>query len=447
MEEQIARIYITNLGISVFLSMGLLVLTLKREYAYIPVVLTCSFFTLGEQVLIFGFHFTVLRLLLLATWFRIFIRGELFEIKLNLIDRMILLYVIASVITTVIREGTFAAFQYRMGYAYDSLGSYFFFRATLLNLEDIQRVVKFFGIMLIPLTVLMLIEKATGRNLFYIFGGVPQFSELRDGKLRAQGPFRHPILAGTLGATLAPLFLGMWLKQDRNRAIALMGFIATTMITILSASSGPVIAYLVGILSLLTWQFRHNMRIVRWGIACCIVGLHLIMKAPVWHLIGRFSEVFGGTGWYRAALIDAAIRHFNEWWLMGQAVTAHWAIGTGLVILPIDPTSVDITSQYILIGVNGGLLPLIFFIMLLGYAFGSVGRAWPRFDNEGPQWQLFIWSLGASLISHAASFTSVSYFDQLNFFFFLLLAMIATVFVPRQKAFGFSEEGEFHLAT
>jgi len=26
------------------------------------------------------------------------------------------------------------------------------------------------------------------------------------------------------------------------------------------------------------------------------------------------------TGWHRAELIDSALRHFNEWWLVGQHI-------------------------------------------------------------------------------------------------------------------------------
>lgn len=38
-----------------------------------------------------------------------------------------------------------------------------------------------------------------------------------------------------------------------------------------------------------------------------------------------------------------------------------------------------------------------------------------------------IWSLGVSLFIHAVSFLSVSYFDQMIVFWYLLLAMISAV--------------------
>ncbi len=43
----------------------------------------------------------------------------------------------------------------------------------------------------------------------------------------------------------------------------------------------------------------------------------LVREKPVWHLIGRLSELIGGTGYHRVRLIDAAIDHFGDWWLKG----------------------------------------------------------------------------------------------------------------------------------
>ena len=43
--------------------------------------------------------------------------------------------------------------------------------------------------LLVPVALAMLQEAHTARNLFAEFGGVPDVSAVRDGQLRAQGPF------------------------------------------------------------------------------------------------------------------------------------------------------------------------------------------------------------------------------------------------------------------
>jgi len=71
-------------------------------------------------------------------------------------------------------------------------------------------------------------EVATGHNPYAIFGGarVAEYASLavRDNKIRAQGPFAHSILAGTFGAVLVPLFVGLWWKSKKYGKIALVAF-------------------------------------------------------------------------------------------------------------------------------------------------------------------------------------------------------------------------------
>ena len=76
---------------------------------------------------------------------------------------------------------------------------------------------KMFALCMVGLAVLILGEKFSGRNAFAIFGGVPDVAVVRDGVIRCQGPFAHPILAGTFAAygVLAAL-----MARDCNRPLA-----------------------------------------------------------------------------------------------------------------------------------------------------------------------------------------------------------------------------------
>ena len=165
------------------------------------------------------------------------------------------------------------------------------------------------------------------------------------------------------------------------------------------------------------------MRFFRWGLVLLLVALHIVMKAPVWFLIARIGDLIGGGGWHRAALIDAAIRHFNEWWLMGTTYTANW-MATGLAI---DPNSSDITNQFISEGVNGGLISMCLFIWLVVKCFKITGETARNEEALSRSEQFMIWSLGCTLLAHVASFFSVSYFDQIIIFWYLLIAMSATL--------------------
>ncbi|MCD6321401.1 MAG: hypothetical protein J7L77_00060, partial [Clostridiales bacterium] len=238
--------------------------------------------------------------------------------------------------------------------------------------------------------------------------------------------FRHPILAGTFGATSVPLFIALWWQEEHGKFYAFLGFIFASIIVLTSRSSGPTIAYIFGIAGIITWVIRTHMRALRWIVILVLVGLHMVMKAPVWFLISHLSAITGGSGWHRAQLIDQAIQHFNEWWLIGTTYTAHWKMGT---VLAVNPNMVDITNEFVGQGVNGGLITLVLFVFIIGRCFQSIGNRIKVNPEESFAVKFSLWSMGAALFAHVVSFISVSYFDQIVVFWYLLLALIATLTV------------------
>ena len=137
---------------------------------------------------------------------------------------------------------------------------------------------------------------------------------LREGAFRCQGAFRISITAGIFGATLVPVFAGLYMAR-LHRARAAVGIIAGLIITFTSNSSCPLMALGNGVVALGFWHFRANMRIVRWGAVVCILGLSLLMNAPVYYLIAKCGDLVGGDGWHRARLIEQFVNHSHEWWL------------------------------------------------------------------------------------------------------------------------------------
>ena len=153
------------------------------------------------------------------------------------------------------------------------------------------------------------------------------------------------------------------------------------------------------------------------------------MKAPIWYLIARLSNVIGGEGWHRSYLIDQFFKHFNEWWLIGADKITHWMPSWH----PIDPDRIDITNQYIVQGVNGGLVTMILFIAIIVYCFKAVGRAMKENQMQAFSVKITLWSMGAALFAHVMNFLSVAYFDQIIVFWYLLLAMISSLSGLKRK--------------
>jgi hypothetical protein len=138
------------------------------------------------------------------------------------------------------------------------------------------------------------------------------------------------------------------------------------------------------------------------------------------------AELTGGTGYHRYLLIDAFVARFWEWAVLGTSDTAYW--GWGLQ---------DTTNQYVAHGVEGGLLTLVLFILLLRTGFVALRNSrerWERIERSSGFWAHLSWGFSVSLAVHCVSFVSVSYFGQILQFFYLFLAMIPALSKARRPS-------------
>ena len=309
---------------------------------------------------------------------------------------------------------------FRLGLVYDNLGIYFLTRVFCQSTEDIFQFAKITAFVLVPVALEMVNEKVTLRNFFSLFGGVPEVVMIRDGKLRAQGPFLHPILAGTVGAVSVPLIAGLW---KENKLVAKIGLMTCLAMIYASNSSGPIMSVAAGFFALVLWRWQHLTRQMRIAAVLGYILLDLIMVDPAYYILARIDLTGSSTGWHRAALIESSIKHLSEWWLAGTDYTRHW-MPTG-VSWSVEHT--DITNYYIKMGVLGGL-PLMFLLFLaIARAFQRIGQALRFREHLLPKENFIIWCLGASLFAHATTCVSVSYFDQSFLFLYTGLAMAGSL--------------------
>lgn len=429
--------FVTPLALSLTLVMGFLLLLIQRKYAPIPVIIVACYVTLDQRIYVGLMGFTMLRIMLIFGFIRVLIKNEYRNIKISTMDKLFIAWVISFVLFYTIVHGNYVAFNFKMGLAYDAIGIYFLTRCLIKDSEDIINFYKSISIIILPLAVLMIIEAITNRNMFSIYGGVPLAGEIRDGHVRCQGSFSHPILAGTFGATLMPVFIALWFQKDSGPGYAILGSLAATVITVSSNSSGPLMAYLVGIIGVLMWCFRFHMRKLQWGFAIFLLTAHVFMNAPAWFLIARLSDLTGGGGWHRSELIDQTVHRFSEWWLCGTKYTAHWMEAPN----PSNPDMIDVTNWFVAQAVNGGIVTLIFFISIIVKCYKIIGNNKLYFDDQGKSNGILMWSLGASVTAHAASFMSVSYFDKIAVFWYFLVAIIGLL----QDGFSFGNSEYFSI--
>ena len=387
-----------------------------RESGYmIALLVGITYIPLNQKLDLGPIHFTAIRLLVGIGLLRVLIKGETISGYLNSLDKLIILWAAWLICTSLFHDSH--RFLLRAGTAFDNVGVYFLFRVFIKKTEDIRKLFIFASVLFVPLAIAMIFERIDGKNYLGLLG-MPETVLLREGKFRATGTFQHPILAGTVCAVCLPMSAYLWRQK---RIIALIGLSTTWSIIWASASSGPVMTLVSIAGAMALWKFRHCLYAIRSLCILMFIALSLVMNDPVYFLLARIDLTGGSTGWYRAALIQSAIEHFNDWGLVGTDFTRNW------MHVQINETDTDITNYYVLMGILGGVPLLLIFISILVAGFSEIRRTLNDHRNMPGEYQFMIWTLGSILFGHVITFFSVSYFDQSAIYLYLVLAMIGSL--------------------
>ncbi len=412
----------TNLhtaALATLIVLGAATLILPRRWAVLPTILSACFIPPAQRIVILGLNFDMLRILVLLGWIRLLAKNETKRLVFKPIDYALIAWILSGTIVYTALNGTFEALKYKLGTSFDAIGMYFLFRNLIRNDEDICRVIRFFMFISIPVMIAFSIEYLSGRNIFSIFGYVPAVTIIREGRLRCQGAFAHPILAGCFWVSLMPLMAAQWWRGPTAQAQTLAALAVSGMIVLFCGSSTPLVSLAMGFLGACLFPYRRRIKWLVLGLVLILIELHFMMKAPVWHLLARADVISGSTGWYRYHLINETIKHFDDWWLLGTVSTSQWGWGLG-----------DVTNQYVLEGVRGGLITLLLFLWVIFLAFRGLEHLWLAGSTDR-QKVILAWALGISLYIHCLNFFAVSYFGQIILIWYMLLAMIGSLIPVR----------------
>jgi len=403
------------LALLVVVCCGVALLAVSRRWVLLPCMVMASTVTPTQRIVVASVDFSLLRIIVLFALVRLLMKGESRGLKWTKLDTLMVLWAACGSIIYTLQWGDFSAFVNRAGVSFEALGLYFLFRSTIRSWDELASLSRVVAFAAVPIACFFALEYFTQRNIFSIFGGVPEVTLVRDGKIRCQGAYSHPIIAGVFWASVMPLAaMGWWIKKSW-RPMAVVGASCCFMIAYFTASSTSLAAVGAAFFGAALWPFRKKMFRLQMLVLFGLVCLHFLMRAPVWHLIARVDIVGGSTGYHRYKLIDNAIRHLDEWAILGTRTTAHWGYGQQ-----------DITVEYVLQGVRGGLITLALFVSIILTAFAMIGRARRLTVHGGPR-EKIIWAIGVSMGVHVASFIGVSYFGQATMVWNLSLALSASV--------------------
>jgi hypothetical protein len=396
---------------TIFVAAFLAVLTLiiPRKYFLAPYVVAACFVPTDQRIIIMGMDFTVLRILVAVGIFRILLYGEKSRINWNRFDSLIVIWAVCGALIYIIQWMNTKALVNRLGALFDIIGLYWIFRQRIRCWNDLKLVTAIFAFSVLILMPLILLEWSTGHNPFTVLGRV--ITNVRGERYRCQAAFPHSIMMGLFWITLVPLFIGLGITENK-KALYWAATIAAIFIVTASASSTPILVLAVVLVVLSAFKWRRYTAVASLCLVFLVFALHVVMKAPVWHLIARVNVIGGSTGWHRYNLINQAILHFDEWMFIGCRSTEHWGIGLG-----------DVTNQFVLEGIRGGFVTLLVFLGMIYMALKILVKL--SLQCKEYYEQFLIWCVFTAVISHCVAFLGVSYFGQITMLWYMTLAVVS----------------------
>jgi hypothetical protein len=383
----------------------------------LPFIAAACLIPMNQQIDIASLNFTTFRCLLAVAILKQIMGSGNNVVSWNMFDKLILLWSITGSFVYILQQANLNAVIYKSGVTFDCLGFYWLLRQYIRQWDDVFISVKLFAIFAILTAPSIVLEKYQQAS-FSIFG--PVEGAYYRGRYRAAGPFPHYIILGCFWATLLPFFYAQ-LKMGKNNILYFLAIVAALSNVYCCASSTPIMTVIAIILFWNIYSYRIYGRLIFWLTCSGLLLLHLIMKAPVWHLLARLDVFSGSTGWHRYFLMDNFINNISQWFFLGNISTAQWGLSQG-----------DITNQFILEALRGGIMTLVIFIILIYYAIKIPGKF--SIDHVTPETQWISWAICVVMLGHLVTFWGVSYFGQIDMVMGFSFALIGFTLEQSQAA-------------
>jgi len=406
-----------------------MVFVLSPIYALVVYVAAFSLYPSDLTVPVGTIDFTVLRIVSLAVYAKIFFLTDLpRRFKFVWVDKLVIIYFMAQVaagLTTTQSAGAFI--ENRSGAVFDMVLPYFAVRLIVTDREKYLTLLKSVLVIAIPLAIAGFYQCTTGVNPVGFFKRYSAWESAdyeyapmsRFGLTRAEVVFTHPIMFGLFFAMFGPVCAGLFAHVKKSQKLIYWAALGVMCMGLFSCvSSGPALSAVLSIMFIGFFWYRKYWKTALVTTVLVCVLLEVVSNRHFYDVIDRltFSST---TAWYRSRLIDVA--------LYEGGMSGHWIAGYGYNAEPgwgamIDRRAyTDIVNEYLLVLCRYGLIGLIPFFAMNIAAIKRLIYSYKISTQNSDKW--LIWCLGASLFGLAGAFISVSLHGQPTTMFYMLLAL------------------------
>lgn len=316
-------------------------------------------------------------------------------------------------------------------FAVESMGAFYLARlfvATPQRLYSVQRVAV---AVLAALTVLTVYEAFSHQRILHRWAEAISGQQAIDprlyssdyvrlGLLRAASVFEHPILYGTLLATLFPF--AVWLAWQSRRLLDWLQVGGLGLSMAMTLSSAPLLALLFQAATALWVRFWHSARLLWLGLL--FVGIGLLLLVEVLSNQGVLGLLIGSL------TFDPNTGHFRllQWQYTVDDIAAHWLLGIAHHDWTrpawMEPLGNSIDSFWLLLMLQHGVLALTLLLLASLYTVAHTLQSLPslRVQERALATTWLVAFMGLLLIGF-----TVDYFGKLQPLFFFMLGMVGWI--------------------
>ncbi len=335
-------------------------------------------------------------------------------------DMLVMLFYLWLVAANILAGTPGTGLRTVIGSGFDTLLMYHLGRRVFANADQVGGAVKGIAIAAIILAPMALYENLTRSSPFiraltdvmgaavYVGGG----SEVRLGMFRAFSTTQVPIYFGMAMMVLTG-FMFAFRGTFRPKWLLWVGLAAAVSCVFSSISSGPWIGLMMAAgLNVFYW--------VRWlivpslcGMVAVTIGLEFLSNRHFYNLIDRIA-MDSDNAYYRSRLMEVAMDHLSEYWLLGAA-----GGDLGFWGREIDyRETVDMVNNYLIVAVGGGVFALALYVSIKIGVMYSLIRA---FKLGSPAMKPIAFSIASLLIALSFSEFSVGLYGPALLFTYIIM--------------------------
>jgi len=341
------------------------------------------------------------------------------------LDGWVAFYMAIGIVVMCITRPPLAALENRAGFLMDTWLVYLAARICINDRDSLINVVKWVGVLLVPLALLSVLEcvgvwrpYATLRQ-YCPWRTETTIKAARFGFERAEGPFGQTIMFGTAFALLVPCLWSLRHERGNWRGLAYLLTGVAIIGGMSSMSGGPWNTLIVTIFFLALERRKHWVKplLILFAFSCIFV--EIASNRPFYHVIVSYANPIGGSAWHRAKVIDCAIETFGEWWFLGYGgKDPGWGPSMGMAVT-------DVTNEFAVAGVCYGVLGVIGLCAIFVSALRMLSHSYKQLDE--PVLKSWCWALGATLVAVIITFMGTSFFGQTRALFYCILGITGSM--------------------